>query len=375
MSCAYPAIEETCTRRETPVRFAPKNHGAGPPAGKITFALALFLLFGMAFLFLPERALAASGARAQVSVGISVRFGPPPLPVYEQPMCPGPGYIWTPGYWNWDPNYGYFWVPGTWVPAPFVGALWTPGYWGWNPGLAVFVWHSGYWGTRVGFYGGINYGFGYFGVGYVGGYWRDRDFYYNRAVTRINVVNIRNVYERRVEYRNVSYVSYNGGRGGIVARPTREDFDAERTRRMGPIAGQRNQERIARGMPEMRWSENRGRPNIAATPRPEAFRERGISRGSRSGGPYTPGERRRPEGARPNGGPAPAGEYRGAPERGGRPAPSRNERPAERNQSQPQYRGERGRGQNTQGERGRGNQNRNEKRQERKDRGGPPERD
>ena len=28
---------------------------------------------------------------------------------------PGPGYIWTPGYWAYDPADGYYWVPGTWV--------------------------------------------------------------------------------------------------------------------------------------------------------------------------------------------------------------------------------------------------------------------
>src|ERR1700690_2800646 len=95
---------------------------------------------------------AHSARPAQVAVGISVGFAPPPLPYYEQPFCPGEGYIWTPGYWAWDGN-DYYWVPGTWVLAPFVGGLWTPGYWGW--GGAAFFWHEGYWGPRVGFYGGI----------------------------------------------------------------------------------------------------------------------------------------------------------------------------------------------------------------------------
>ena len=58
-------------------------------------------------------------------------FAPPVLPVYVQPPCPQPGWMWTPGYWAYGPD-GYYWVPGTWVPAPYVGALWTPGYWGWN---------------------------------------------------------------------------------------------------------------------------------------------------------------------------------------------------------------------------------------------------
>jgi len=44
----------------------------------------------------------------------SVSFGPPALPVYEQPLCPGEGYIWTPGYWAWSDDEGdYYWVPGT----------------------------------------------------------------------------------------------------------------------------------------------------------------------------------------------------------------------------------------------------------------------
>jgi hypothetical protein len=107
---------------------------------------------------------------AQVAIGISVNFAPPELPVYEQPLCPGEGYLWTPGYWAWDPDYGdYYWVPGTWVLAPQPGYLWTPPYWGWSG--AAFVFHEGYWGPRVGFYGGINYGYGYTGRGYYGGRW------------------------------------------------------------------------------------------------------------------------------------------------------------------------------------------------------------
>src|SRR5579862_3165340 len=89
---------------------------------------------------------------AQVSIGISVGFAPPALPVYEQPPCPGEDYLWTPGYWAWDGD-DYYWVPGTWVLAPEPGYLWTPGYWGWGNG--GYVWTAGYWGPVVGFYGGI----------------------------------------------------------------------------------------------------------------------------------------------------------------------------------------------------------------------------
>src|ERR1700739_3089991 len=104
---------------------------------------------------------------AFAQVAVSITIAPPPLPVYEQPLCPAPNYIWTPGYWAWDPDYGdYYWVPGTWVLAPAVGLLWTPGYWGWNNGF--YAWNSGYWGPTVGFYGGVNYGYGYPGGGVLG---------------------------------------------------------------------------------------------------------------------------------------------------------------------------------------------------------------
>ncbi len=133
---------------------------------------------------------------AQVSIAISVGFAPPELPVYAQPICPGQGYIWTPGYWAWDADdEDYYWVPGTWVLAPEVGFLWTPGYWGW--GGSSFVFYEGYWGPRIGFYGGVNYGYGYFGRGYEGGRWDGEHFYYNRTVNNINVTEIHNVYRRK----------------------------------------------------------------------------------------------------------------------------------------------------------------------------------
>ena len=44
-------------------------------------------------------ALLAISAAAFAQFSISVSFAPPELPVYEQPLCPGDGYLWTPGYW------------------------------------------------------------------------------------------------------------------------------------------------------------------------------------------------------------------------------------------------------------------------------------
>jgi len=97
------------------------------------------------------------GAFAQI--GVSVGFGPPLLPIYEQPTLPGDGYLWAPGYWGYDYSANdYYWVPGTWVYPPQPGFLWTPGYWGW--GGSGYYFNQGYWGPMVGYYGGINYGYG-----------------------------------------------------------------------------------------------------------------------------------------------------------------------------------------------------------------------
>ena len=217
--------------------------------------------------------LAAPGAsRAQVAVGVSIHIGPPALPVYAQPICPGPGYIWTPGYWAYGPA-GYYWVPGTWVLAPQPGYLWTPGYWGWVGG--GYIWHAGYWGPHVGFYGGINYGYGYFGTGFVGGEWRGSVFHYNTAVSHVNTTIIHNTYvNNTVINRNVvvNHVSYNGGTGGVVARPTVSEQAAYRERHMQATSLQTQHEQMARNDHNMLASYNHGRPTIAATERPGTFK-------------------------------------------------------------------------------------------------------
>ena len=139
----------------------------------------------------------STASHAGFFVGVSVGIAPPPLPVYVQPICPGPDFIWTPGYWAYDHDIDdHYWVPGTWVRAPVVGYLWTPGYWGWSDGY--YVWHAGYWGPHVGFYGGIDYGFGYIGEGYHGGYWNRGAFVYNTAVTNVNTTIIHNTYNETV---------------------------------------------------------------------------------------------------------------------------------------------------------------------------------
>lgn len=206
---------------------------------------------------------------AQVSVGVGVNIGTPPpaLPYYSMPYAPGPNYQWQPGYWGYG-AYGYYWVPGVWVAAPAVGLYWTPGYWGWGGG--GYAWNAGYWGPSVGFYGGINYGFGYFGSGFVGGIWSGGVFRYNSAVVRVPG-RFRNVYVNRIvirNYYNRSRIAYNGGRGGIVARPTAAQRAAFAQRRFGLTPAQRMHEQIARQDRNMYARYNGGHPRVLAASRP-----------------------------------------------------------------------------------------------------------
>jgi hypothetical protein len=212
----------------------------------------------------------SSPTRADVFV--SVHIAPPALPVYVQPVIPGPGYIWQPGYWAYGPA-GYYWVPGTWVLPPRVGLLWTPGYWGWADG--AYVWHVGYWGPRVGFYGGVVYGFGYVGTGYFGGYWNNGVFMYNRTVNNVTVVE--NIYTKTViNNTTVHNVSYNGGTGGTTAQPTAEERAATKDAHIPPTAAQAQHEHAASGNHTLLASVNHGRPAVAATARAGTFHGPGI---------------------------------------------------------------------------------------------------
>jgi len=204
---------------------------------------------------------------------------PPPLPEFQQPPCPVEGYMWTPGYWAWGPG-GYYWVPGTWVEPPHVGLLWTPGYWAFASG--VYVFHAGYWGTHVGFYGGVNYGYGYVGTGYAGGRWVGNAFAYNQAVTNVNVVNVHNVYHEtvinNVTVNNVTVnrVSYNGGAGGIQATPNVHERQWAQEAHVMPTAVQQQHIEQASRNPGMFATANGGRPPIAATPQAANFTGPGV---------------------------------------------------------------------------------------------------
>ena len=192
---------------------------------------------------------------------------PPPLPQYQQPEAPGDGYLWTPGYWAWASG-GYYWVPGAWVQAPYEGALWTPGYWGYYHNNYRF--YRGYWGRHIGFYGGVDYGFGYIGFGYQGGYWGGGHFNYNRSVNNVNVSVMRNVYNYNVPNRNDNRVSFNGGSGGVQMRARPAELAAFHEQHAAPMQAQMQNERAASANRAQFANVNHGQPASAAMARPLA---------------------------------------------------------------------------------------------------------
>jgi hypothetical protein len=203
---------------------------------------------------------------------VTVEIAPPALPVYEQPPCPAPNLIWTPGHWRWG-VLGYYWVPGVWVPAPYGGALWTPSYWGWAGGR--FVYHEGYWGPHVGFYGGVNYGGGYMGIGFAGGSWNGGVFAYNTAVVHVNASVVTNVYVNRtiVEQTTIvnnTHVSYNGGPNGVQHQAAPEEQLAEHEQHQVPTTFQQQHVAAAKADTSNFAKNNGGHPAHVATAKPLA---------------------------------------------------------------------------------------------------------
>ena len=223
----------------------------------------------------PPPAYPPPPAAEPVEVQAQASEAPPPLPDYEQPPCPEDGWLWTPGYWAYS-SAGYYWIPGTWVAPPRVGVLWTPGYWGFAGGLYVF--HAGYWGPHIGFYGGVNYGYGYGGVGFAGGHWVGNSFAYNTAVVHVNTTVVRNVYVNNVTVNNITVnkVSYNGGAGGTAAAPTSQERAAMAEPHAPPTPAQHQHVTEAVRNPQLAARANGGHPAIAATARPAAFSGPGV---------------------------------------------------------------------------------------------------
>lgn len=198
----------------------------------------------------------------EAQVAVSVTVAPPVIPVYTQPPCPVDGYLWTPGYWAYDYDDGvYYWVPGVWLAPPTVGFLWTPGYWGFDGGH--YFWHGGYWGPHVGFYGGINYGFGYVGTGFWGGRWEGNSFRYNTTVWHVNNTVIHNTYTASPAAGPGSRAAFNG-KGGITAQPNASEQAAMKENHVAPTSSQRSHEQ-AMSKDKSQWaSVNKGKPGTAS---------------------------------------------------------------------------------------------------------------
>jgi hypothetical protein len=223
--------------------------------------------FLVACLAISALALGSSFAFSQVSV--SIDLAPPELPAYDQPACPDDGYMWTPGFWAYG-DYGYYWVPGTWVQPPQFGLLWTPGYWGWAGNSYRF--HQGYWGQNVGFYGGINYGYGYGGDGYDGGRWQGRQFSYNRSVNNVSTANIHNTYEGGSAFNgNSRSVSFNGGNGGVQAQATPQERQYASQQHVRATSTQQAHVRAASQDRSQLATANGGSPATLAAARPQAY--------------------------------------------------------------------------------------------------------
>jgi WXXGXW repeat (2 copies) len=245
----------------------------------LVLASACALALGLTVIAAPDYAV------AQISV--SITLAPPALPVYEQPVLVEEGGIWAPGYWDYNQD-GYFWVPGTWVQPPEVGLLWTPGYWGWGNG--GYAWNEGYWGATVGFYGGINYGFGYSGQGYEGGHWQGQKFYYNTAVSHVNVSNIHNTYSQTVVNNStVNRVSYNGGTGGVRAQPTAAEQAAARAPHQAATSVQMQHRQAA--MTSHVSSASASKPEIATTSKAIEFKDANVDTARAAASPAEASER------------------------------------------------------------------------------------
>jgi hypothetical protein len=228
----------------------------------------------------------ATAMHAQFSIGISVGFAPPMLPVYVQPVCPEPNLMWTPGYWAYSNDIGdYFWVPGAWVPAPYEGALWTPPYWGWSGGNYGF--HDGYWGPTVGYYGGVNYGFGFGGIGFSGGEWRGGTFAYNAAITHVDVTVIHTTYVNQTivasgTVSNPNHVAYNGGPNGIQHAATPAEKVAANQPHVAATSLQTQHAEAARADKTSFAKANGGRPANLVAAKPLAEEKQAPPAGARA---------------------------------------------------------------------------------------------
>lgn len=149
--------------------------------------------YAAAMLAISAAAFLPAQAMAQVGINLVIGNAPPP-PRFEAVPAPRHGYVWAPGYWNWDGNR-HVWAGGHWeserngaqyrhpewvregdrwrfnqggwvtvsepqpvydyvevapppprveiIPRPRAGYLWSPGHWEWRGNR--HEWTTGVW--------------------------------------------------------------------------------------------------------------------------------------------------------------------------------------------------------------------------------------
>jgi len=196
---------------------------------------------------------------------ISVSLMPPPLPAYDQPPCPDQNLVWVPGYWAWNQR-SYYWVPGAWVEPPFAGAMWTPGHWNWSHHpFTLYTWLGGYWSFHVGYYGGVNYGYGYGGYGYSGGVWHGSLFAYNLEIVRVDNRWVRETFRDpglvdRGYIERENHSGFNGGPGGVNYHISPEEQAVEHEKHWEPTGFQQQYESRFRDDQAYWYNTNHGQP-------------------------------------------------------------------------------------------------------------------
>ncbi len=184
-------------------------------------------------------------ATAYAQMSRSISFAPPELPVYEQPVLPGDGYILDARLLGLCRRRRLLLGAGrlghgsrTWsaMDAGLLGMgrqricllqrlLGPAGRFLWWRQLWIWI----------------------YGDGYQGGRWQNGQFFYNRSVSNVNVTNIHNVYNTTViNSTTINRVSYNGGSGGISARPTAQEETVAHEEHIPPVAAQTQREQAAR---------------------------------------------------------------------------------------------------------------------------------
>jgi len=101
---------------------------------RVLWVLSSLLLVGL---------LTSGSAYSQVSFGIGIHVGPPPVRYERVGSPPFAHAVWVRGYWFWDPGLDrYVWCSGRWTDAR-PGYAWHDGWWGHS--RRGWAWREGWW--------------------------------------------------------------------------------------------------------------------------------------------------------------------------------------------------------------------------------------